>query len=301
MLFYSGVDIWALIANPDLLNAAAEIDIEEGGDELAALARHVIEMQRNEEHFPQHRGSALKCLRIFSNGSPLHSCGSDGGVTHSKLLREAQVIFLVGPQRHMERLGPYYALHLQSIMDAILGGDAASCDLILDEFTSAPLKELVSRLTTMRGFGGRCHMIAQSRSEIQRKYGEKETLTIEENAVVKQWFGFSSFDEAERVSKAMGEAQNVSHTLGFDSAKTDYSGSYQTGKERLFTADELMRLRADEQILHIKGVGFVHCRKVQQNEIAPYCDDLADNPLEGARLDSNPKVSLPTGHAGGAT
>ena len=46
-------------------------------------------------------------------------------------------------------------------------------------------------------------MIAQSRSEIQRKYGEKETATIEENAVVKQWFGFSSFEEAERISKAM--------------------------------------------------------------------------------------------------
>jgi type IV secretion system protein VirD4 len=38
----------------------------------------------------------------------------------------------------------------------------------------------------------------------------------------------------------------------------------------------------------------VHCRKIRQNEIAPYCFDLADNPLEGGRLTPNPKVTLPT-------
>lgn len=218
---------------------------------------------------------------------------------HLELLQQNAVVFLVGPQRHMERLGVYYALHLQAFMDAILSGQAGATDLILDEFTNAPLKELVSRLTTIRGYGGRCHMIAQSRSEIQRKYGEKETLTIEENAVVKQWFGFSSFEEAERVSKAMGEIQHVTHSMSVNSDKQDFSGSYQTGKERLFTPDELMRLPADEQIIHVKDVGFIHAKKIRQNEIAPYCFDLVDNPLEGGRLEPAAKITLPTGSTGG--
>ena len=55
-----------------------------------------------------------------------------------------------------------------------------------------------------------------------------------------------------------------------------------------------MRLPVDEQILHVADVGFIHCRKIRQNEIAPYCFDLADNPLEGGRLPPNPKVTLPT-------
>ena len=137
-------------------------------------------------------------------------------------------------------------------------------------------------------------MIAQSRAEVKRRYGEKETTAIEENAVVKQWFGFSSFEEAERVSRAMGEAQSVSHSLSVNSDRTELSGSFQTGKERLFTPDELMRLPGDQQIIHVKDVGFIHARKIRQNQIGPYAAALADNPLEGARLTPEPLIDLPT-------
>ncbi len=288
--------VWVLASDPEMLIKAAKIDVEEGDGSLAALARHVIEMRGNAEHFPQHRGAALTALRIFAAGSPLHEAGVGATTTHEELLVERPVIIIVGLQRYMDRLGPYYALHLQAFMDAILGiraGDEKlTTDFILDEFTNAPLKELVSRLTTIRGYGGRLHMIAQSRSEVQRKYGDKETATIEENAVVKQWFGFSSFEEAERVSKAMGEAQNVTHSLNIQSGKPDFSGGYSTGKERLFTPDELMRLPSDEQIIHVKDVGFIHAKKIRQNEIAPYCFDLADNPLEGSRLEPNPVIEF---------
>lgn len=287
--------VWSVLTNPVLMQRIAKVDADEGGQALAALARHTLEMSQNGEHYPQHRGAAVRALRIFGAESPLHASGVDPDRSHAELLADKFVIFLVGPQRHMERLGPYYALHLQAFMDAILSGVTGGADLILDEFTNAPLKELVSRLTTMRGYGGRCHMIAQSRSEVQRKYGDKETATIEENAVVKQWFGFSSFEEAERVSRAMGEGRNVSASLSMNSERHDYSGSYQTGKERLFSADELMRLSPREQIIHVKDVGFIHALKIRQNEIAPSCDLLTDNPLEGTRLDPDPKVTLPFG------
>ncbi len=136
-------------------------------------------------------------------------------------------------------------------------------------------------------------MIAQSRSEIQQKYGDKETATIEENAVVKQWFGFSSIEEAARISQAMGEQRHVSYGMGINSGKLDHSGNLNTGNERLMTPDELMRLPPDEQIIHVKDVGFIHCKKIRQNEIAPSCFDLGDNPLEGSKLTPNPKVTLP--------
>ncbi len=272
----------------------ALIDKDEGDPALSALATHVVEMRKNEDHYPQHRGAAVRSLRIFGAGSPLHHAGMDADLSHLQLLQENYVVFIVGPQRHMERLGAYYALHLQSFMGAVLSGEAGATDFILDEFTNAPLKELISRLTTIRGYGGRCHMIAQSRSEIERRFGRLETLTIEENAVVKQWFGFSSFEEAERVSKAMGESQIVSHGMGVSSDKMDISGNFSVGKERMFPPERLMSLPSDEQIIHVKDIGFIHCKKVRQNEIAPYCFDLADNPLEGGRLRPNPKISLPT-------
>lgn len=290
--------VFSLLSNPKLLIDAATIDAEEGDEHLAALARHVLDMSKNEEHFPQHRGAAVRSLRIFGPGSPLNMAGAGAEISHLKLLQEKYVIFLVGPQRHMDRLGPYYALHLQSFLAAVMSGEAGPTEFLIDEFSNSPLKELVSRLTTMRGYGGRCHMIAQSRSEIQRKYGEKETQTIEENAVVKQWFGFSSFEEAERISKAMGDGKSVTHSLSVNSDKQDFSGSYQTGKERLFTADELMNLPNDEQILHVKGVGWLHAKKVGQQNLSPYAYELNDNPLEGARLTPEIKIELPTGASG---
>lgn len=283
--------VWSLIANPEILQTAAKIEAEEGDEALSALALHMIDMFNN-EHYGQHRSAALKAIRIYGAGSALHHAGVDATLTHGQLIREKYIIFLAGPVRHMERLGADYALQLQSFVEALLGGNCGPVSFILDEFTNAPLKALISQLTTMRGYGGTCHMIAQSRSEIERKYGDKETRTIEENAIIKQWFGFSSFDEAERVSRAMGESLTVSSSIGVNSDRLEVSGNISTGKERLFTPDELMRLPGDEQIMHVKDIGWIHARKIKQNQIAPYADDLAANPLEGGRLPSEPIVKL---------
>ncbi len=137
-------------------------------------------------------------------------------------------------------------------------------------------------------------MVAQSRSEIERKYGDKETLTIEENAIVKQWFAFSSFTEAERVSKAIGDALHLAESMGLQSSSNEFSGNFTKVRERLFTPEALMRMPPDEQIIHIKDVGFIHARKLRQNQIAPYCFDLEDNPLEGARLPPEPLITIPS-------
>ena len=286
--------VWAMLANPDILLSAAKVEKEEGDEVLSALGAHIVDMAKNnKEHFGQHRGSAIKSLRIYSAGSPLHHAGVDANVTHSQLLREKYIVFIVGPQRHMARLGAHYALHLQSFVEALLSDAQGQVDFILDEASNSPLKALVSALTTMRGFGGNCHFIVQSRSELQRAYGDKETATIEENALVKQWFGFSSFEEAERVSRAMGESLVINKSLGFNSGQLDYTGNIGTSKDRSFPAERLMRLKPDEQISHIKDVGFFHCRKIQQHQIAPFCHgELADNPLEGPQRVADPRVTL---------
>ena len=95
-------------------------------------------------------------------------------------------------------------------------------------------------------------------------------------------------------ARAMGEAQSVSHSLSVSSDRTELSGNFQTGKERLFTPDELMRLPGDQQIIHVKNIGFIHARKIRQNEIGPYAASLADNPLEGTRLPPEHLIDLPT-------
>lgn len=179
-------------------------------------------------------------------------------------------------------------------MNAQLSGDAGRAEYILDEFCNAPLRDAVNRVTIQRAFGARSHFIAQSRQDCVRRYGEKEVALLEENVTTTQWLKFSNFEEAERVSKAMGDGLNVSPSLGLSSDKDAISQNYSTGRERIFSAEELMRLPDDEQILYFAGIGFVHCKKIRQNQFDPYRYDIADNPVEGGRLPPDPKVVLPT-------
>ena len=283
--------VWALLGNPAMLRKFAAIEAEEGDGMLKVLALNVLEMFGH-EHFPQHRSAALKALRIFAVGTRLHDAGATAHLTHADLIRQGYVIFIVGPQAYMNRLGAYYALHILAFNQALYLG-AGGLVQILDEFTNAPLKPLVEAMTTLRAFGGtELHMIAQSRSEIERRLGKLECETIEENAIVKQYFGFSSFSEAERISKAIGDAQVINPGLSTDNKELRLQFSYQTGKERNLTSSKLMAMPANEQLIHVKGVGFINALRISQQNIAPYCNLIASNPLEGGKLPADPKITL---------
>lgn len=285
----------ALLSDPESWKSALETAVEEGEPHLKAAARQLIDMrEHNAEHYVQHLGAALTALKIFGNG-PLKEAGRNPTLTYRQLIEEGWVVCFVNPARHADRLGPFFALMFLALINTKLAGAKGRMELILDEFCNAPLRDAVSKVTIQRAYSIRSHFIAQSRQDAVRRYGEKETAILEENCTVKQWLKFSNFEEAERVSKAMGERLNVSHGLGLSSDRNSFSGNFSTGRDRIFTPDELMRLPADEQILHVADVGFIHCRKVRQNQIAPFCFDLGDNPLEGGRLPPDPKVTLTVG------
>lgn len=286
--------VWSMLADPEVLLSAARIAVEEGDEVRKALGAHVLDMEKNnKEHWGQHRAAALKSLRIYGAGSPLHRAGRDAALTHEELLKERYVIFIVGPQRHMARLGAHYALHLQSFIDVILSGQRIPVDFILDEATNAPLKSLISSMTVVRGYGANLHFIAQSRSEIQRAYSDKETATIEENAIIKQYFGFSSFEECERISRAIGDTLIQQQSLSFSSANSDYTANIGTSKDRRIPAERLMRMKPNEQLIHVKNVGWILCHKIGQHQVEPFCHgELASNPLEGPQLPADPKVKI---------
>ena len=286
--------VWSMLADPDILLSAARTAVEEGDEVRRALGAHILDMhENNPEHWSQHRAAALKALRIYGAGTPLHRAGRNATHTHAELIRDRYVIFIVGPQRHIARLGPHYALHLQSFVDVVLSGLGVTVDFILDEATNAPLKSLISAMTVIRGYGGNLHFIAQSRSEIQRAYSEKETATIEENAVVKQYFGFSSFEEAERVSRAIGDTLTRNESISLNSNSLDFNASIGLSRDRKISAERLMRMKPHEQLIHVKDVGWIICNKVGQHQIAPFCHgELADNPLEGPQRPADPKVTI---------
>lgn len=291
--------MWALLSDPVKLRKFAAIEAEEGDPALKALASNILEMAGH-EHWPQHLEAAQRSLELFSAGTSLHDAGNGATKTHADLIREGAIIFIVGNQANVHRLGAAYAMHLLAFCNALYHG-AGSLRIIADEFTNAPLKSLVESLTTLRAFGCEVAMLAQSRSEIERKFGRLEVQTIEENAIVKQWFGFSSFDEAERVSKAMGEEHAVTSSLGADTESLRLQTNLQLNRQRHMSAAELMAMPADIQLIHVKGLGFFLARKIGQQNVAPYCHLIAPNTLEGGRLAPDPKITLTTPNQGDAS
>lgn len=150
-------------------------------------------------------------------------------------------------------------------------------------------------MTTLRAYGAEIYFIRQSRTESIRKFGEQETRTLEENAIVKQWFGgFSSIEEASRISQAMGDEFAVQSSLGTDNLGAKTQTNLSLIKQRVLSAAELMAMPATEQLVHIKGVGFFVAKTISQNQIAPYCNLIAENPLEGGKLPPDPKITLVT-------
>jgi len=283
--------LYSLLSNPHTLNSALELDAGDPDSPVHDLALQLLDMRaHNPEHFVQHLRAALTALKIFSYGK-LRDDGMRPDTTHRQLIEEGWVVCLVNPVRYAERIGPYFAQHLLSFMGAQLA-DIGRATYILDEFCNAPLRELVERITVFRAFKASALYITQSRQDVVRKYGERETAILEDNCAIKQWLKFSNFEEAERVSKAMGEALNINRSVGTGSERLDLNDNYAIGKEPLMIAYELMNLPEDEQILHVAGVGFIHCKKLRQNEIAPFCHQLAPNPLEGGVLTPYPKVTI---------
>ncbi|MEO1721954.1 MAG: TraM recognition domain-containing protein [Pseudomonadota bacterium] len=279
-----------LLGDQDMLKSFVEIEAEEDHGALGMMARTILAMTQH-EHWPQHVEEAERSLMLFGPGTRLHDAGESATTTHEDLIREGAIVFLVGPQAYMTRLGAYYALHILAFCDALYQG-AGILRILADEATNSPLKLLVDNLTTVRAFGGEVHLIAQSRSEIIRKFGEQETRTIEENAIVKQWFGFSSFEEAERVSKAMGDEHAVASGLSGDSDGLKSQANLSLIKQRRMTPAELMAMPPEQQLLHIKGVGFILAGTLSQAQVEPACYELAENPLEGGRLPPDPKIKL---------
>lgn len=286
--------LYILLSDPDMLDGALALCVDEGDPATQALARQVIGSRDNDQNFAQHLQAALQAIKIYQPGSPLRGAGQDADYTHGDLLEHGWIVCVVNPVRHASRLGAHFALHALCFMEAQLSRGGLNAIYVYDELANAPLRDAVKRITIMRAYGATGLYITQSRQDLIKTYGEKETAVLEENAVIKQYLKFSSFEEAERVSRAIGDGLSVQRGLGTQSERMDLSGNLSTGKERLFTADELMQLPDDEQILHVAGVGLVHCKKVRQDQIMPYAAELGDNPLEGAAMVPDPKITLAT-------
>ena len=163
----------------------------------------------------------------------------------------------------------------------------------MDEVTNAaPLSALVADLTTIRGLGGRVHLIGQAESEFLRRFGREGAETINAVTDVKQFMGLNSYAEAEALSKSLSMGATRSWDYNFSNRSDDVGMRADRTGRALATADEILTMPQDEQIILINGLRPVKAKKLAYNQLSPICEWVAPNPLEGEPLPPDPKVFL---------
>lgn len=291
--------LYETIANPDTWRLVREAAVHDGSPALKARAQLSLDMQDwDAEAYFKHLRAALTPLQIYEPGSVLNMAGADATITHEELCQGGWIVCNILPQRHARRVGTHFSLHQQSFMEAQLSGRGGRLINIIDEMCNSPQKDAVERVTIQRSYGMSTLYIAQTLADIEKQYGKHELSILMDNCPVVQYLSFSSYDEAEKVSLAMGEEISVSQSLGLNAERLEISGNLNTGKQRVMTATELMNLDPAYQVIHMKGYGWLVCRKLIQNQIGPTCHHLGLNVLEGnRRLPPDPKITLPV-HSG---
>lgn len=184
-------------------------------------------------------------------------------------------LYLVVPPSDISRTKPLIRLLLNQIgrrlTESLDGSDGIERRrkllLMLDEFPAlGRLDFFESALAFMAGYGLRAFLIAQSLNQIEKAYGEHNSIL--DNCHVR--IAFSTNDErtARRVSDALGTATETR-------AQRNYAGhrlapwlghlmvSRQESARPLLTQGEVMQLPADEEIVMVSGQPPIRAHKIR--------------------------------------
>lgn len=289
--------VWTVLNDPDLWEARLRVMAKSGPEHLRGEAKKVLQYMADEhEHEPSHIGAAMRAFSPFAAGGWLHELVPANGqkpvFQHRELMQRPCMLFIVGRSDLVSDARAYFGLHLQAVMHAQLTSPAFEVHYVAEEAANAPLKEMTEQMQTLRGRGARIHVITQSRTGLEIAYGARATRVIFNEAIVKQYFGFTAFDEAKELAEAIGREVVIKPALSQSSGVQRMGRSWSVSREPLMSADRLMSLPFDEQIIHIGRLGFVHCKKVHSSEIGPYAARLGRNVVENRDAAVNIRFEL---------
>lgn len=268
----------------ELLSDASQSDVL--GGELSALARNVRNTwHENSKRFESFREGAIQSLVPFGPSGRLAASVQHCEFRFRDLKAEPKTIFMVCDPSRADVFAPWVGLMVWAALRELIREDnAIPVRLILDEFTNYHLPGLPSMLTALAGYGILCTMVVQELEEIARGYGREALTTIMSQSDVKQFFGVASLDTARLVNAMLGDQEVSSESFGMGQNVSDIP-SLSIGRARvpLLTPEQIRRLPEDEQIIFVKNLPPIRAMKVGYQEIEPWRDQVAANPLHGGK------------------
>jgi len=203
-------------------------------------------------------------------------------------------LYLVIPPSDISRTKPLVRLVLNQIgrrlTEKLDGVGRPSRDrqllLMLDEFPAlGRLDFFETSLAFMAGYGVRAVLIAQSLNQIEKAYGEHNSIL--DNCHVRVAFATNDERTAKRISDALGTATE-------QRAMRNYAGhrlapwlahvmvSRQETARALLTPGEVMQMPATDELLLISGLPPIRAKKLRYYDDRNFITRIAAPPLLGA-------------------
>lgn len=284
-----------LISDPDSFEMITDMEAEDGGELIRSRAQRIKALREGDgDSYDKHYLEAVSAVEMWAEGGPLSDETIEFDVTIKELLAQNYIVFIVGDKSTASELKTHYGLTFSNVLSSQLEGGCGRTLLLFDEAAVTPGREIFEKVVLFRSSDLQVIYIAQSRNDLQRRLGDKLLATVEDNTFL-QVLQFSSFAEAERYSKIMGEIDNVGYSLNETSNKAGLSSTINLGRERLRPADALLSKPRKNQYIFIAGLPPIECEKAFQNQLGPYANELAPNPEEGNRvMEADIRVHLNT-------
>ena len=198
------------------------------------------------------------------------------------LRRKKATVYLILPHQFLASHSRLQRLWIGTIMRRITVGVADETRPVLwllDEMAHIGHMQIIEdAVTLMRGMGIRLWFIFQSFAQIKTCFGEKAAAVVD-NIGTWQFFGISSYETAEEISRRIGEATisvasdntTTGSSYSTGGAAQQHSGNRSTGRSitwsqtarRLIKAEEVLTLNSETVLLFHKNLPVIVARLVK--------------------------------------
>jgi type IV secretion system protein VirD4 len=209
-------------------------------------------------------------------------------------------LYLVIPPSDISRTKPLVRLVLNQIgrrlterLEGASGARRHKLLMMLDEFPAlGRLDFFETSLAFMAGYGIRAFLIAQSLNQIEKAYGEHNSIL--DNCHVRVAFATNDERTAKRISDALGTATE-------QRAMRNYAGhrlapwlahvmvSRQETARQLLTPGEVMQLSPDEELVLVAGLAPIRAKKLRYFADANFTPRVSSAPI----LSDGPYIDRP--------
>lgn len=221
----------------------------------------------------------------------------------SDLRRDPASIYIVVSPNDLVPLSPLVRLLFQQAVAVLQRREPTKDEkfpvlFLLDEFVSlGRMDALGTGITTLRSYGGRIMIIAQSLASLRDLYGADGASNFLANCGVQLYMAPADGETPEYISRAIGEYTRKSRTKSWNMNELT-GANIQERQEgaRLIRPEELRNLSTDELVMLVQNQNPVRTRKIRYYEdrsLKPIFEgQKGDLPLPPALEAPKPRIPL---------